>query len=340
MRAMGLAGCRRTAWRVCSAQPYLSLSLDAPSLVPPCPVCAVDQLYKVSSQDKLRRDNVFDTLGTLGYMGGQVDGLFGVLACGSAAVTPRLVAADSALRSRYALLEHADVPDLNCTKFRKLPIESSDCTDIAQVQQIIFNTPHSLEVREAERARLSSITAFVAGSVPRMIASVLSSRRHAAESDLAAGGLLSSHFAPSAKLSDDVKQLYALVCKQLLLHNTQLLEHCRASDGGFNADAVADGSWAKLVRPVPKAVIMEEWRAYGPGGVQLLLDDLSDAGLIAQRDTLEHDESIWPISAAQLFFLPGREGASIKPLVILIYKVLADVLALAANAVTVAGAAT
>lgn len=95
----------------------------------------VEQLYRVTADDRVRLNTISETLGMLDFLGNTTSGIFGTLVCGSAAATPMLIYGKGAdvLGDTYPLLRDG-VPDLNCTKYMTHVIAAVDGKGLAQVE--------------------------------------------------------------------------------------------------------------------------------------------------------------------------------------------------------------
>ena len=280
----------------------------------------VDQLYRVARDETVLRSNVRATLGALSYLGSTQCGALGTLLCGSAAATPMLIAArGSHLYGDAFPLLRDGVPDLNDTRYTRHLIEAADCTDIEQVEHILSFTRVGSSVHEDDRRKLSHIVAFVAGSVPRTIANTLASRQRVSNESALSGGLLARLFALPRGLSVDAQVLYRCVFQLLWKKNKALVKRCFADDGRLSVCVIESGAWAQALQPITRAELARAWQklastpkspfAADAAYLQRLLDDLSDANLIAQRQ-IQSAETVWPMSMAQLALMTRGDAVS------------------------------
>jgi hypothetical protein len=276
----------------------------------------IDDLYRTDMTEP-RRTHVKGSLGMLSLLGDQKSGLYSVFLCGSSAVTPRLISAETAhLASSFPLVA-TGVPNLNSTKFKRLPIASASCVDIKEVEVMVerLNTSGVLNVQQ--RAEFSRLLAFLVGAVPRSIGDALSSSTGAASlsatrmSELV-DDLLGSSTGPGTALPEDASFLYDELLDRLVKANTELVDLLlNQADCTVNSEAVLNEPWEKKLNPLPWADAQDAWAtvaarqgfAHGrdSGYLIRLLDMLSDNHKLVQRRELgEASASSWPMSVAQV----------------------------------------
>lgn len=276
----------------------------------------IDDLYRTDMTEP-RRTHVKGSLGDLGQLGDQTSGLYSVFLCGSSAVTPRLISAEPEhLASSFPLVA-SGVPNLNSTKFKRLPISSASCVDIKEVELMVtrLNTSGVLNVQQ--RAKFSRLLAFLVGAVPRSIGDAITSTAGAAPLSATRvsailDDLLGSSTGPGTTLPEDASFLYDELLGRLVKANSDLVallldeETCTV-----NTDAVLNDPWEKKLNPLPWADAQDAWAtvaarhgfAHGRDSSYLirLLDMLSDHHKLVQRHhQLGAPASTWPMSVAQI----------------------------------------
>jgi hypothetical protein len=283
----------------------------------------VDDLYRLSAAYPVAVASARATLGRLSILGSGTSGLYGVLLCGSSASTHCLVSGDASSLGHKFPLAAAGVPNLNCTKFTRLLLQSAHCGASSEVAGMLAALAGQRGVG-AELLPQARLLTFFCGTTPRaIVAAALAQRVHGSSSSSSGssgsgsdgGGSATQQRVPSltaaqlaaaipaaslpagpSSLPGAAPMLLLELLAQLRAANGPLRSLIGCADGSANlVELMSPGSqWEACIVPLQWEQVASAWAkcagALGlghcggdPGVLRRLVDDIADAQVLQVR---------------------------------------------------------
>lgn len=219
----------------------------------------IEELYRIAPTDTERFKLANEILGNLQKMGTQSTGRFGVLLCGSSAVTPLLINGNASdLSAEFPRVVGA--PNLNGTKFREKRIDSALPTDVMLVHDIL-----SVYLNQPVTLQQARITTFMAGTAARNVVAIAETGPETR--------VLQESMTGARTLRSDQGILYRALLRRMISDNSALLTKI-CPNMRLDPIAIANSDWDKQFKPLSWHAVEEEWS-------RLLTD-----GLVDRRDAV------------------------------------------------------
>jgi hypothetical protein len=275
----------------------------------------VDDLYRVRGATATAT-HVSQTLGHLAILGGQKTGMYGVLLCGSSSSTYSLVCGQTGHLGHKFPLVTQGVPNLNSTKYVRMQLHSASCAASPEVARMLAALA-GLSTLPLDCMPLARLLTFFVGASPRAVSLAMTPARGSKQRAAACHHHLALA-APAASLPSDLASpgappLFQALLARLRASNAKLCALTRNADGGVNFVAIMDPSnhWEGAVVPLQWAEVEDVWgectRSLGQpqaatdsGLLRRLVDDITDAHLLHQRQGSSGGMELWPVTVAQV----------------------------------------